>query len=266
MIRKPAVAGAFYDSDPSSLKRDVQGYLKEEEEKTRALGIMVPHAGYIYSGGVAGMVYSRIEPAESYIILSPNHTGLGTTVSVMCRGGWETPLGIMAIDEELAASVLKGSKLLKEDSDAHLQEHSIEVQLPFLQSLGGERFLPITLMGIRYKQCSEVAEALAQAVRESKRSVLIVASSDMTHFESRESAKRKDRMALERMEVLDPKGLYEVVRDMNISMCGFIPATIMLITAKALGGRHAALVQYATSGDVTGDYDQVVGYAGVIVD
>jgi AmmeMemoRadiSam system protein B len=265
MIRRPAVAGAFYDSDPAKLKKIVRGFLKEEP-RTRVRGIMVPHAGYVYSGAVAGEVYSRIEPPETFIILGPNHTGLGPDVSMMCRGGWETPFGVMKIDEALAHSVFKGSKLFREDTSAHIREHSVEVQLPFLQFLGVERFIPVTLMRISYRSCEDVASALVEAVRAYEKPVLIVASSDMTHFESQASAKSKDRLALDRMEALDPEGLYDVVQSRRISMCGFIPSTIMLIAAKALGGDRARVVRYATSGDVTGDFNQVVGYAGLIVD
>lgn len=152
MIRRSAVAGSFYDSDPGKLRKVVQGFLGREK-KIRALGVMVPHAGYIYSGAVAGSVYSRIEPAETYVLLGPNHTGYGTAGSVMCRGGWETPLGVMEIDEELASAVVQGSSRLEEDVHAHLREHSLEVQLPFLQTLGGARFVPITLMSIDYAAC-----------------------------------------------------------------------------------------------------------------
>jgi hypothetical protein len=264
MIRKAAVAGTFYDSSPERLKAAVRGFLREEE-RTGALGILVPHAGYLYSGSVAGAVYSRIEPAESYIILSPNHTGLGTVGSVMCRGGWETPLGTIPIDEALASAAVQGSPLLQEDSDAHFREHSIEVQLPFLQSLGPSMFVPITLMGLSYRQCEEVGSVVARIVQSSDKAITLVASSDMTHFESQDAARRKDWLALERVEALDPRGLYEVVRDRRISMCGFIPATIMLIAAKALGATRASVTRYATSGNVTGDLDEVVGYAGAIV-
>jgi AmmeMemoRadiSam system protein B len=265
MIRKPAVAGMFYDSDPDELKKVVSSLLIEGP-RTRALGVIAPHAGYTYSGAVAGKVYSMVEIPETTIIFSPNHTGLGAAGSMMCRGGWETPLGVVAIDEELAAAILKETDFLKEDSLAHLNEHSIEVQLPFLQCLAGEKIVPITLMGTPYKTCEQIGLAVARVVKALDRPILMVASSDMTHFESRESAGAKDRLALERIEALDPAGLYEVVCDRKISMCGFIPSTIMLVAAKALGAKRSAVVQYADSGDVTRDYDSVVGYAGVIVD
>ena len=263
MIRKPAVSGAFYDSDTDKLRRTVKGFLKEVP-KVKALGVIVPHAGYLYSGAVAGKVYSRIEMPKTAVILSPNHTGLGVVGSIMCRGGWETPLGVIRIDEALASTLLKASSHLKEDSKAHLHEHSIEVQLPFVQVVGGEAFVPITLMEVSYAICEEIGLALAKVIGDSDNPVLLVASSDMTHFESSDSAKSKDRLALDRVEAMDPKGLYDVVRSRDISMCGFIPATIMLVAVKALGAKQATVLEYATSGDVSGDYESVVGYAGVM--
>ncbi len=265
MIRSSAVAGMFYSADPDQLRRSVQGFLIDASPR-KALGVMVPHAGYVYSGAVAGEVYSQILPPEVCVVLSPNHTGRGAHASIMCRGNWQTPLGEMAVDGTLASAMLERSSLLQEDSAAHRREHSIEVQLPFLQILGTQAFVPITLMTLGVEQCVAVAEAVAEAVRESYRSVLLIASSDMTHYESREAAARKDRLALDRVEALDPQGLYETVREHTISMCGVIPTTIMLMAAKALGATRARTVRYTTSGEVSGDFAQVVGYAGVIVE
>jgi len=264
MIRRAAVAGSFYDADPRRLESAVRRFL-EPGSKRKAIGVIVPHAGYLYSGAVAGAVYAQVEPPETCIILSPNHTGMGTEVSLMTEGKWETPLGMVPIDTGLAASLLAKVRIFREDEAAHLQEHSIEVQLPFLQILGVESFVPITLMGVSYALCEEMGNGLADVLGERDRPVLIIASSDMTHYESREAAAEKDRLALDRIEALDPAGLYETVRTRRITMCGFIPATIMLIAVKALGATKAEVVRYATSGDVTGDDDQVVGYAGVIV-
>jgi len=264
MIRRPAVAGSFYDADPQRLQSVVKGFLLSGHPR-KALGIIVPHAGYLYSGAVAGAVYSQVEPPSCCIILSPNHTGLGEDAAVMVEGEWTTPLGAIAIDAELASSLLAEGGLFREDDAAHRSEHSIEVQLPFLQMLGVKSFVPVTLMGVSYGDCEAMGKRLAEVVQEPDRSVLIIASSDMSHYESRASTEVKDRYALERIEKLDPAGLYEVVLQKRISMCGFIPATIMLIAAKALGATRAEVVRYATSGDATGDYDRVVGYAGVIV-
>ncbi len=265
MVRSPVVAGTFYEADPARLETCLNQYLAPQARQP-ARGVLVPHAGYIYSGEVAGAVYSRIVIPESYVILGPNHTGCGSVASILCHGSWETPLGSMEIDTELASSILDGSRIVKEDAEAHRNEHAIEVQLPFLQALGGGSFVPLTLMGVDFESCRDVAKAVVRAVRNSGKSVLIVASSDMTHYESRDSASVKDRLALDRVEQLDPRGLYDVVRKRRISMCGFIPATIMLLAVRELGAEKASVVRYANSGDVTGDYDQVVGYAGVIVE
>jgi len=264
MIRRPAVAGTFYDADPSRLESTVRRFLEPGSER-KSIGVIVPHAGYLYSGAVAGAVYSRLEVPDSCIILSPNHTGLGVEAAVMREGAWETPLGTMAIDTEKASSLLEKGQPFQEDDTAHRHEHSIEVQLPFLQVLGVKHFVPVTLMGVSFEACAEMGKGLAEVVRESDQPVLVIASSDMTHYESRKAAAEKDRLALERIEALDPAGLYETVLKKRITMCGFIPATIMLIAAKALGATQAEVVRYATSGDVTGDDEQVVGYAGVIV-
>lgn len=265
MIRLSAVAGTFYSADPDRLRRSVQGFLIDAPPR-KAVGVVVPHAGYLYSGAVAGEVYSHILLPEVCVVLSPNHTGQGTEASIMCRGSWQTPLGEMAVDETLALAILERSQLLQEDSAAHLREHSIEVQLPFLQVLGKTAFVPITLMALGFKQCTAVAEALAGAVRDSGRPVVLIASSDMTHYESRDAAARKDQLALDRLEALDPQGLYETVRQQAISMCGVIPTTIMLLAAKALGATRARTLRYTTSGEVSGDFERVVGYAGVIVE
>ncbi len=265
MIRSSAVAGMFYSADPETLRRSVQGFLVDARPGN-AVGVVVPHAGYLYSGAVAGEVYSQIVLPEVCVVLSPNHTGRGAEAAIMCRGRWQTPLGEMAVDETLALAILERSELLEEDSTAHRREHAIEVQLPFLQVLGTKAFVPITLMTLSFKQCAAIARAVADAVRDSGRTVLLVASSDMTHYESHDAAAQKDRLALDRVEALDPQGLYETVRQQAISMCGVIPTTIMLLAAKALGATRARTVRYATSGEVSGDFAQVVGYAGVIVE
>ncbi len=265
MIRSSAVAGMFYSADPEKLRRSVQDFLVEATP-CRAMGVVVPHAGYLYSGAVAGEVYAHVLAPEVCVVLSPNHTGLGAEASIMCRGRWRTPLGELPVDEALASAILERSPLLQDDSVAHLREHAVEVQLPFLQVLGTTAFVPITLMTLSFKKCAAVAEALGGAIRESGRPVLLVASSDMTHYESREAAARKDRLALDRVEALDPQGLYETVREQGISMCGVIPTTIMLLAARALGATRSRTVRYATSGEISGDYAQVVGYAGVIVE
>ena len=225
-----------------------------------------PHAGYIYSGKVAGSVYSRINIPKDVIIIGPNHTGLGEPEAVMCSGTWKMPGGDVAINTDLVDSIKKISKYLRDDHFAHLREHSLEVQIPFLQHFRkGLRIVPIAMISMDYAICQDIGHAVAKAVEAFKEPVLIVASSDMTHYESDKSAREKDKKAIDRVLALDPEGLLKTVRDHRITMCGVIPATIMLIACKELGARKAELVDYATSAETSGDYDHVVGYAGIIV-
>jgi AmmeMemoRadiSam system protein B len=200
------------------------------------------------------------------VILSPNHTGLGSRAAVMSEGAWQMPAGEVGINSSLSRLIMEQSKYLEEDELAHLREHSLEVQLPFLQYFNPDfQMVPICLAGRDLKFCQDIGLAVARARKEFGQPVLIVASSDMTHYESQRAAKRKDEMAIEKILSLDPPGLLEIVRKESISMCGVIPTTAMLIACKELGAKDARLVKYATSGDVSGDYDQVVGYAGIIV-
>jgi len=246
----------------------VERFLAPRAKKIKALGIVSPHAGLVYSGSVAGAVYSSIELPGTFILIGPNHTGLGEPVSLMAKGEWETPLGTVRIDEELAAAILSRSRLVREDTLAHLKEHSLEVQLPFIQYLKKEfTIVPIQMMDTRLETCLALGNAVAEAVREQtkKTGVLIVASSDMSHYISAEAAKKKDHKAIQRILDLDAQGLYYTVRDEDITMCGYGPAVAMLTACKALGAKKAELIKYTNSGEVSGDYDQVVGYAGIVV-
>lgn len=266
MIRPAAVAGMFYPGGTKVLRRDVEDLLPGGEEKVKALGVVVPHAGYLYSGGVAGAVYARVQSPETCVILGPNHSGLGAGAAIMTAGTWETPLGEETIDTELARAILDRSRVLEEDERAHRKEHSIEVQLPFLQvRFPRVPFVPICLYSHEYGACQDVGQALAAAIRASGKRVLLIASTDMSHYISQELAERKDRMAIEAILDLDPERLHHTVLRERISMCGFHPTTAMLIAAQALGGSRAELIRYATSGDVTKDYDSVVGYASLII-
>jgi AmmeMemoRadiSam system protein B len=268
MIRRPAVAGRFYDASPEGLKREVSGLIVEggEKEKEKVVGIISPHAGFIYSGPVAGAVYSRIQMPMTFIIIGPNHTGYGERASVMTSGEWEMPNGNVPINSELAKDILARSRFMKEDENAHLREHSIEVQIPFIQYFTDDfDIVPIALMSIDYKICEDIGKAISEAVKESKDSVVIVASTDMTHYEPQTTAEDKDKMAIEHLLKLDPMGLYNIVRDKKITMCGLCPTVAMLIASKELGAKEGLLVRYMTSGEVSGDYDQVVGYAGVLI-
>jgi AmmeMemoRadiSam system protein B len=266
MIRRSAVAGSFYAGTRERLRLQVEDLLPRGATPEKAIGAVVPHAGYMYSGRVAAAVYARVEFSETFVILGPNHTGLGAGASIMTYGQWETPLGQVQIDQEIGKAILANSSVLEEDHLAHLREHSIEVQLPFLQYFGRPfGFVPICLFSHEYAACQEVGQAVAKAVRESGKRVVIVASTDMSHYVSRDEAGAKDRRAIDAILALDPEGLHRVVRQEGISMCGFHPTTAMLVAAKFLGGTRADLVMYTDSGEVTRDLDEVVAYAGLLV-
>jgi hypothetical protein len=237
-----------------------------------AIGCVAPHAGYIYSGPVAGAVYSRLEIPERCVILCPNHTGRGCALAVMADTTWQTPLGNVKPDAVLAARLLDRFPLLQEDSAAHRSEHAIEVQLPFLQTLQPNlKIVPIVIGTRDFEVLRGLGEALADAIaglrEESERkTILIVASSDMNHYEPDAVTRVKDGRAIDRVLALDARGLWDVVMNEHISMCGFGPTVAMLTAAKLLGATAATLVRYATSGEVSGDYESVVGYAGIVVE
>jgi MEMO1 family protein len=269
-VRHPAVAGRFYPRDPEDLRRETQAYLDQTAvlnvAPLDALGCIAPHAGYVYSGHVAGALFGRIEIPQRCIVLCPNHTGMGRALAIMSNGAWETPLGEVGIDTELAGALRRRFPLLQEDSAAHRAEHATEVELPFLQLRQPNlKFVPIALGTAQFDPLEELGKALAEVIAARKDRVLIVASSDMNHYESDAVTRAKDHRAIERILSLDPRGLYDVVTQQDISMCGFGPAVAMLTAARQLGAKSADLVKYATSGDVSGDRDMVVGYAGVVV-
>ena len=269
-VRPPAVAGRFYPGRAEALARDVDMYLAPAATAPEiiegALGCIVPHAGYMYSGGVAGAVYRRLPQRHAYIILGPNHTGRGAPLAAVSGGSWKTPLGDVPIDAPLAKAVKQSCHLVMDDAAAHASEHSLEVQLPFLQKVSaGFSFVPIAIGVGGYASLESLGRGLAQAARSSKDPLLVVASSDMNHYEPDSITRIKDRKAIDKILDLDPKGLYDVVRNEDISMCGYGPAIAMLTFARELGATHAELIQYATSGDVSGDRSQVVGYAGIVV-
>jgi MEMO1 family protein len=268
MIREPAVAGRFYSADPEELVRQLDVCLghRAGTAKIRARGCVVPHAGYQYSGQVAGAVYRKLELPARYIILCPRHYPQGQPLAVMSEGTWRTPLGEARIDSVLAAQLKRACPLLREDSVAHRLEHSLEVQLPFLQRLACEfSFVPVALGTDLLAALEELGRAVAEVVAAQKDPVLILASSDMNHYESDSVTRAKDHKAIEQILQLEPRGLYEVVRRHGITMCGYAAAVAMLTAAKQLGATRAELVCYSTSGDVTGDREEVVGYAGIIV-
>ena len=270
VVRHPAVAGRFYPRDAEGLREEVNSYLSQGgptvQASATAIGCIAPHAGYMYSGRVAGAVFARITIPQRCIVMCPNHTGVGRALAIMSEGEWETPLGNVQIDSELAASLKERFPGLQEDASAHRGEHAVEVELPFLLARQPKlSFVPIALGTTRLDVLEQLGLAIADVISATKSPVLIVASSDMNHYESDAVTRAKDHWAIERILTLDARGLHEVVGQQNISMCGVGPAVAMLTAAKKLGAKSAELVKYATSGDVSGDRDMVVGYAGVVV-
>jgi AmmeMemoRadiSam system protein B len=265
-IRHPAVAGLFYSANPESLERDVRRFLPAGAEPARAFGAIVPHAGYVYSGPVAGAVYARLEIPPAVVILCPNHTGRGAPAALDPSEAWQTPLGDVPLARPLAQRLLELAPGVTEDSEAHRREHSLEVQLPFLKLLRPDvEIVPLCLGEPSLPLCREVGQALARVVEEESEPPLLLASSDMNHYESRTAGRAKDDLALERIEALDPEGLFATVLDRSISMCGFLPATALLVAARAASASRAEVVSRRDSGDETGDASSVVGYAGVVV-
>lgn len=266
MKRMPAVAGQFYYGSSSRLKSQVEQYILDGMPKEKVVGIISPHAGLIYSGQVAGAVYSSIMFPETFILLGPNHTGQGASVSIMASGSWEIPMRTFLIDEALSKSIINKIPYAEDDSKAHRFEHSLEVQLPFIAYFSDSvKIVPIAVMRATLKECQEIGKGIAEAIKESGLDIVVAASSDMSHYVSDSMARKLDSLALNNVMSLDPDGLYNTVKKESISMCGYIPATIMLYAAKELGAKEAKLIKYATSAEVSGDYDHVVGYAGVIV-
>jgi AmmeMemoRadiSam system protein B len=267
-VRPPAFAGRFYSSDPKILSEEVNSYLSQtpEQKRVRAVGCLVPHAGYMYSGHVAGAVFAALQIPPLCLVMCPNHTGMGRALAIVSEGSWQTPLGDVPIDSSFAAALKERCPLLEEDSSAHRNEHAAEVELPFLQLRQLRlKFVPIALGTRAFEPLQQLGEAIADAIAVHKQPVLIVASSDMNHYESDAITRVKDHAAIESILALDSSSLYEVITQQHISMCGFGPAVAMLTAVKKLGATSAELVKYATSGDVSGDRNLVVGYAGVAV-
>ncbi len=266
MRRKPAVAGQFYHATAAKLNHQIRQYITTSPAKEHAMGVLCPHAGLIYSGAVAGEVYSRIVMPRTFLLIGPNHTGVGAKIALMPQGEWEIPSAVVQIDETLARRVLIRTPTVSDDSRAHIFEHSLEVQLPFIAYLSKEaRIVPVTIMSASLEECRLLGEAIAGSVKDAGYGVVIVASSDMSHYVTHETAKEKDSLAIDKILSLDPEGLFDVVRKERISMCGYLPAITMLFATKSLGAHKARLVRYTTSGEVSGDYDHVVGYAGMII-
>lgn len=268
LVRAPVVAGRFYPGSAKALARDVAGYLAgaDPELAGPALLCMVPHAGYVFSGAVAGRTLGAAALPDTLLLLGPNHTGLGARLAVWPGGAWEIPGATVPVAETLATELLEAAPRLTADRAAHLSEHSLEVVLPFLYARNpAVRIVPVAVAEPDPAVLAEVGRAVAAALRRGGQPVGIVVSSDMSHYVSHEAAKSRDALALSRVLALDPYGLCQVVRREGITMCGVLPMALGLFTALELGAREAFLAAYATSGEVTGDMEQVVGYAGVLV-
>ena len=266
--RPPAVAGTFYEGTPERLRAQVDACFAANAtpaQKERFIGAVVPHAGLMYSGHVAAAFYGLAELPKRFVILCPNHTGAGHFAAINREGAWRTPFGEAAIDARLADALMAKTNLLAEDASAHAREHSLEVQLPFLQQLVPDfTFVPICLGAHRYDYAEEIGRAIAEVLKD-ERDVAILASSDLNHYEDQQSTLRKDQLAIDQVLALNPRELWRVVDEYDVSMCGFIPTTTMLVAANELGASSARLIKHATSGDINGDYSHVVGYASILV-
>jgi AmmeMemoRadiSam system protein B len=266
MLRLPIVSGRFYPSDPIELTSLLREYTNAAAHSPpiAVRACLVPHAGYVYSGHVTGAVLARIALPKKVIVLGVRHHPRGEQAAILSSGAWRTPLGDAPIDEPLAAALREACPLLREDSVAHSAEHSLEVQLPFLQVLAADfTFVPIALGTINLEKLVSVGEALAKVLA-GREDVLLLTTSDLNHYEDDATTRIKDRKAIDQLLALNPRGLYDICRNGNISMCGLGPAVAMLTALNALGARRADLVKYATSADVSGDRTAVVGYAGMI--
>ena len=278
-IRKPAVAGSFYAGDSKSLNRQIENCFSHKigpgeiplvnpKKENNIIGLISPHAGYMYSGPVAANGFYKIAldgKPNTIIILGPNHRGFGENISIMVEGSWGTPLGELEIDTEIAENILKNSKTIKMDKKAHQFEHSIEVQLPFIQYIFGKniKFIPICMTRQDINTDIEIAQSICSSVVD--KNILIIASSDFTHYEPQKYAETVDKQAINAILEFNPKKLYDIIYRQNLTMCGPGPITVMLIVCETLGAKKAELLKYATSGDVSGMYDQVVGYASIII-
>jgi AmmeMemoRadiSam system protein B len=267
MLRLPAVSGRFYPFNPEELTALIRQYTKVDANAApvRAKACLVPHAGYVYSGPVAGAVYGRIVFPKKILVLGVRHYPHGEKAAILSSGAWRTPLGDALIDESLAEALRAACPLLREDSVAHSTEHSLEVQIPFLQILQpGLTFVPVALGTARFEDLVAVGEAIGRVIASSGEEILLLTTSDLNHYEDDKTTRVKDHKAIDQILALDPRGLYDTCRNEAISMCGLGPSVAMLTALQSIGGAQPELVRYATSGEVSGDYSTVVGYAGML--
>jgi hypothetical protein len=263
--RKPAVAGYFYPQQEESLKAVLDRMIDPDVDKRIAVSVVTPHAGFEYSGPVAGAVFSSVQLPDIYVILGPSHGHVRSRLAIMKEGAWQTPFGEVPIDTRLASAISSRSTLINDDSNAHEREHSLEVQLPFIQYFKDDfSIVPISIAyQTSFEELEELGHAISEAIQERKQDVLIVASTDMSHYVSQKEAEIKDSLAIEEILRLDAQGLYDVVSRENISMCGYQPTTAAIVASQDLGAKQAELIKYQTSGEVTKNFHEVVGYAGI---
>ncbi|MFC2161278.1 AmmeMemoRadiSam system protein B [Acidobacteriota bacterium] len=268
MIRKPAVAGAFYPSNPEELTSLIKSMVGIEQERKKALAVISPHAGFIYSGPVAGSLFSSVQLPVKYVLLGPSHRIISSKVAIMRQGTWSTPLGDIPVDTDLADLLMNSSEIFEEDEEAHRNEHSLEVQLPFIQYFVKYfSIVPICIgYQISYEGLEELGRSVASGIKKFGKDVLIIASTDMSHYVEQSEAQKLDLTAIQKIQELNPRGLYDTVTSKNISMCGFQPTTSALVASIELGAKTASLVKYQTSGDVSGNFNEVVGYAGLLIE
>lgn len=265
--REPWVAGRWYPSSAPQLRADLSRYCACDAEPQDQIAVVAPHAGFMFSGHTAGQVFARTRIPRRVIMLGPKHTRLGAPYAILPEGLWRTPLGEVRVDDALAQAIMDGVPELEISEPAHRQEHALEAHLPFVQfqRSAPATIVPIVMTVMRFEDCVRVGEALASIIKAAGEPVLLAASTDMSHFISADAARELDMLAIERIKALDPEGLYQVVFDREITMCGVIPTTITLVAANALGASRCELIEYTHSGVVSGDYGSVVGYAGLTI-
>lgn len=267
MIRQPAVSGQFYTDDPYELRQQVELFLTTDQPGKPAYGVMMPHAGYMYSGAIAGETLAEVDVPDTVLLLGPNHRGIGHPCALYSQGSWKTPLGEVPIAETMAQRLLDAVPHLTGEMQSHQGEHSLEVLLPFLQVKNPNlSIIPLMLGPLSFSILQQLGAGIGAVLKEDGGRVLIVASSDMTHYEPSSVARKKDQLALDALLQLHAEALYHQVKSERITMCGVCAAVLMVEICQALGAHHARLIRYGDSGDVSGDHSAVVGYAGVVVD
>jgi AmmeMemoRadiSam system protein B len=267
MVRLPAVADRFYPGEEAALDTMITGFFDHvpTSTKIKAVAAVAPHAGYVFSGSICAETLKNIVIPETVVILGPNHQGYGPPIA-LSEENWQMPWGEVPVNRDFTDLLLQADVGIQVSDSAHRYEHSLEVQVPFLQKLQPHlTIVPLVLSQLSYPACQGLAQALADSIKRFEAPVLLLASSDMSHYESRQQAQEKDTMALDQLTALNPEGLYTTVLENNITMCGIIPVTVALQSAILLGANAAQIIRYSDSGEVSGDTQQVVGYAGAVM-